>query len=105
LAPVCCVGPEFAKLAAAATVMAPLVPLTVLLAPAMDGLQPPELWACATTGVAKATTKIAIVRRDIHLFMRSVLYGWSVESSAMSTRSRSNHLGQSVSQIAEPPSY
>ncbi len=85
MAPVCCVGPEFAKLAAAATVMAPLVPLTVLLAPAMDGLQPPELWACATTGVAKATTKIA--------------------SSAMSTRSRSNHLGQSVSQIAEPPSY
>jgi len=36
----------------------------------MLGLQPPALCACATTGVAKATTKIAIVRRDIHLFMR-----------------------------------
>jgi hypothetical protein len=60
----------------------------------MLGLQPPLLpEVCATTGVAKATTKIATVRREIHLFMRSILYGWSVESSAMSTRSHSNHLG------------
>jgi len=72
----------------------------------MLGLQPPpEPFSEAIRGVAKATTKIATVRREIHLFMRSVLYGWSVESSAMSTRSRSNHLGQSVSQNAEPPSH
>jgi len=73
----------------------------------MLGLQPPPLplpFSDATSGVAKATTKIATVRSEIHLFMRSILYGWSVESSAVSTRSRSKHLGQSVSQYAEPPS-
>jgi len=67
-----------ARLAAAATVIVPLVPLTVLLAPLMFGLQPPPPeplpFSPATTGVAKATRKIAMVRRDIHLFMRSILY-------------------------------
>jgi len=65
-----------ARLAAAATVIVPLVPVIVLLAPWMFGLQPPPpelLPFSATTGVAKATRKIAIVRRDIHLFMRSIL--------------------------------
>src|SRR5437867_6443730 len=75
LAPVCAVPVVAARLAAAATVILPLVPLTVLLAPLILGLQPPppEPFGPATTGVAKATTKIAIVRRDIHLFMRSIL--------------------------------
>jgi len=72
LAPVCVVPVVAARLAAAATVILPLVPLTVLLAPLMLGLQPPppELFGPATTGVARATRKIAIVRRDIHLFIR-----------------------------------
>jgi len=60
-------------LAAAATVMAPLGPLTVLLAPLMFGLQPPA--APAAIGIAMATTKSAIVKRDTHLFILWILYG------------------------------
>src|SRR5882672_6195075 len=67
LPPVCVVSVLAARLAAAAMVMLPLVPLTVLVAPLMLGLQPPpyplEPSEFATTGVAKATTRIAIVRR------------------------------------------
>src|SRR5882672_5378616 len=62
LPPVCVVSVLAARLAAAAMVMLPLVP--VLVAALMLGLQPPpyplEPSEFATTGVAKATTRIAI---------------------------------------------
>jgi hypothetical protein len=61
-------------LAAAATVIAPLVPLTVLFDEfEMFGLQPPA--ASTTAGVAIPATHIAIVNSAIHLFIRIVLYG------------------------------
>jgi hypothetical protein len=63
-----------ARLAAAATVMVPLVPLTVLFEePAMLGLHPPA--ASTIAGVAIPATNIAIVNSAIHLFIRIVLYG------------------------------
>jgi len=63
-----------ARLAAAATVMAPLVPLTVLFDESlMFGLHPPA--ASTIAGVASAATHIAIVNSAIHLFIRVVLYG------------------------------
>jgi hypothetical protein len=73
--PPCCVVPiGAATLAAAATVMAPLVPLTVLLEEsAMLGLHPPA--ASTKGGVAIPATHIAMVMSAIHLFIRIVLYG------------------------------
>ncbi len=63
-----------AVLAAAATVMAPLVPLTVLLDELlMFGLQPPA--ASTIGGVATPATHSAMVNSAIHLFIRIVLYG------------------------------
>jgi hypothetical protein len=53
------------------------LPVFVVVLALMLGLQPPELpfpFDSATTGVAKATRKIASVRNEIHLFMRSILY-------------------------------
>jgi len=63
-----------ATLSAAATVMAPLVPLTVLFEESeMFGLHPP---ASTMAGVAIPATNIAMVMSAIHLFMRFVLlYG------------------------------
>jgi hypothetical protein len=63
-----------ARLAAAATVMFPLVPLTVLFDEfAMLGLQPPA--ASTMGGTATPATHIAMVNSAIHLFIRIVLYG------------------------------
>jgi len=74
LPPVCVVPTGAAKLAAAATVMAPLVPDTVLFDElAMLGLHPPA--ASTVTGVARAATHIAMVNSAIHLFIRVFLYG------------------------------
>jgi len=71
--PVCVVPTGAAMLAAAATVMAPLVPLTVLFDEfAMFGLQPPA--ASTITGVAIPATNIAMVNSAIHLFIRIILY-------------------------------
>src|SRR6266700_3595956 len=101
LAPVCAVPVVAARLAAAATVILPLVPLTVLLAPLILGLQPPppEPLDPATTGVANATRKIAIVRRDIHLFMRSILSRCPASSrtTSLCIHSTCTHLSMSVS--------
>jgi hypothetical protein len=70
--PVCTVPTGVARLAAAATVMAPLVPLTVLFDELlMLGLHPP---ASTITGVATPATNIAMVNSAIHLFIRIVLY-------------------------------
>jgi hypothetical protein len=72
LPPVCVVPTGVARLAAAATVMAPLVPDTVLFDElAMFGLHPPA--ASTVTGVARAATHIAMVNSAIHLFIRIVL--------------------------------
>jgi hypothetical protein len=72
--PVCVVPTGAARLAAAATVMVPLVPLTVLFEePEMLGLHPPA--ASTVTGVARAATHIAMVNSAIHLFIRVFLYG------------------------------
>jgi len=72
--PTCVVPTGAAMLAAAATVMAPLVPDTVLFEePEMLGLHPPA--ASTIAGVASAATHIAIVNSAIHLFIRVVLYG------------------------------
>ena len=61
-------------LAAAATVMAPLVPLTVLFDEfEMFGLHPPA--ASTIAGVAIPATNIEMVNSAIHLFIRIVLYG------------------------------
>jgi hypothetical protein len=63
-----------AALRAAATVMVPLVPLTVLFEEfAMFGLHPPA--ASTRGGVATPATHIAMVNSAIHLFIRIVLYG------------------------------
>jgi len=63
-----------AALSDAATVMLPLVPLTVLFDEfAMLGLQLPA--ASTIGGVATPATHIAIVNSAIHLFIRFVLYG------------------------------
>jgi len=63
-----------AALSDAATVMFPLVPLTVLFDEfAMLGLQLPA--ASTIGGVATPATHIAIVNSAIHLFIRFVLYG------------------------------
>jgi hypothetical protein len=63
-----------ARLAAAATVMAPLVPLTVLFDESlMFGLHPPA--ASTIAGVAIPATNIAMVISAIHLFIRVVLSG------------------------------
>src|SRR6266478_687674 len=70
--PTCVVPTGVARLAAAATVMAPLVPLTDLLEESlMFGLHPPA--ASTVTGVARAATHIAMVNSAIHLFIRIVL--------------------------------
>jgi hypothetical protein len=71
-APLVCVAPTSAeRLAAAATVMLPLVPLTVLLDELeMLGLQP----ASTIGGVTTPATHIAMVNNAIHLFIRIVLY-------------------------------
>jgi hypothetical protein len=59
-------------LAAAATVMAPLVPLTDLFEESlMLGLQPPA--ASTIAGVAMPATNIAMMNSAIHLFIRVVL--------------------------------
>jgi len=72
--PVWVVPTGAARLAAAATVTVPLVPLTVLFdEPAMFGLQPPA--ASTIGGVATAATHSAMVNSAIHLFIRIVLYG------------------------------
>jgi hypothetical protein len=73
--PVCVVPTGVARLAAAATVMVPLVPLTDLFEElAMLGLHPPlASWPIA--GVARAATHIAIVNSAVHLFIRVILYG------------------------------
>jgi hypothetical protein len=74
--PVCVVLIGVARLAAAATVMAPLVPLTVLFEEfEMFGLHPPA--ASTIGGVATPATHIAMVISAIHLFIRIVLYGSS----------------------------
>jgi hypothetical protein len=71
---VCVVPIGTAMLAAAATVMLPLVPLTVLFEePAMFGLQPPA--ASTIGGVATPATHIAMVNSAIHLLIRVILYG------------------------------
>jgi hypothetical protein len=71
--PVCVVPTGVARLAAAATVMFPLVPLTVLFEEfEMFGLHPP---AFTSGGVAIPATHIAMVRVAIHLFIRIFLYG------------------------------
>ena len=63
-----------ATLAAAVTVMAPLVPLTALFdESAILGLHPPA--ASTNGGVATPATHIAMVNSAIHLFIRIVLYG------------------------------
>jgi hypothetical protein len=63
-----------ARLAAAATVMAPLVPVTDLFEESlMFGLHPP-LASWPTTGVARAATHIAMVNSAIHLFIRVILF-------------------------------
>jgi hypothetical protein len=72
--PTCVVPTGVARLAAAATVMVPLVPLTVLFEELeMLGLHPPA--ASTVTGVARAATHIAMVNSAIHLFIRVFLYG------------------------------
>jgi len=72
--PVCAAPIGAAVLAAAATVMAPLVPLTALLEELlMFGLQPPA--ASTIGGVATPATHRAMVNSAIHLFIRIVLYG------------------------------
>jgi hypothetical protein len=74
LPPVCTVPTGVARLAAAATVMFPLVPLTVLFEESlMFGLHPPA--ASTMGGVATAATHSAMVNSAIHLFIRIVLYG------------------------------
>jgi len=63
-----------ARLAAAETMMLPLVPLTVRFDELeMLGLQPPA--ASTTGGVATPATHIAMMNNAIHLFIRIVLYG------------------------------
>jgi hypothetical protein len=72
--PVCTVLTGVARLAAAATVMFPLVPDTALFEELeMLGLHPPA--ASTVTGVARAATHIAMVNSAIHLFIRVFLYG------------------------------
>jgi hypothetical protein len=62
-----------ARLAAAATVMAPLVPVTDLFEELeMFGLHPPA--ASTVTGVARAATHIAMMNSAIHLFIRVILF-------------------------------
>jgi hypothetical protein len=71
--PVCVVPIGAARLAAAATVIAPLVPLICLLEElAIFGLHPPA--ASTNGGVAIPATHIAMVISAIHLFIRIVLY-------------------------------
>jgi hypothetical protein len=71
--PFCVVFTGVARLAAAATVILPLVPLTVLFDEfEMFGLQPP---AFTIGGVATPATHIAMVSNAIHLFIRIFLYG------------------------------
>jgi len=92
-----------ATLAVAETVTFPLNPLTVRFdEPAMLGLQPPA--ASTIGGVATPATHIATVNSAIHLFIRFVLYGLVGWGFAVSTRSRWNRWGQSVSRDAEPHS-
>jgi len=72
--PTCVVPTGVARLAAAATVMAPLVPLTDLFEESlMFGLHPPA--ASTIGGVATAATHSAMVNSAIHLFIRVFLYG------------------------------
>jgi hypothetical protein len=72
--PVCVVLTGVARLAAAATVIVPLVPVTDLFEePAILGLHPPA--ASTNGGVAIPATHIAMVNSAIHLLIRIVLFG------------------------------